>query len=343
MMQLCKNLNYLRSFLAGKAAFYYFDETEKMRPIIVDQTRLRTTRVGYAEMYSSDNLTRKNKDVHALATASIHLIEECYVPFCVDDVYCRFSLRIQPNAFSPEVCVNEETKNVLKQLVDGFHQLNGFHEIAQRVAKNILMGKWLWRNRECRNLTIEVQLANGEEIHLDNANNISWYDEWHGESANALKRLTNYIAAALSDNEHSYYMDVTAKMHVGWGDELFPSQEFTDEKRDGFPSKQLARAVLNNGSQTAAFHSQKIGAALQNIDDWYAENAEYPLRVNEYGSDRLSAIARRHPLNNNDFYQLIVRAEEWIDYMSDHQTIPDDVYFIVAVLVKGGLFNCGKE
>lgn len=342
-MQLCKNLNYLRSFLAGRAAFYYLDETKTIRPITIDQTRLRTTRAGYAEMYTGDNLERKSKDQHALATANIHLIEECYVPFGVDEVYCRFSLRIQPNAFSPEVCVNEEIKNTLKQLVASFHELEGFHDIAKRISKNILMGKWLWRNRECRALTIHIDLANGEKITLENANALTWGDLWEGKAANALTRLTDYILAALTKHQAHHYMDITAIMNVGWGDELFPSQEFINEKRDGVPSKQLSRTLLEDGSQTAAFHSQKIGAALQSIDDWYADNAEYPLRVNEYGSDRQSAVAKRHPLNNNDFYQLIVQAEEWITHMEEQKTIPSEVYFIVSVLVKGGLFNCGKE
>lgn len=137
-------------------------------------------------------------------------------------------------------------------------------------------------------------------------------------------------------------MDVKAKIGVGWGDEVYPSQEFLDEREDGTPTKQLATVELLNGEETAAFHGQKIGAALQSIDDWWHEDADKPLRVNEYGADREYVIARRHVSHGNDFYQLVRNTENWIETMTDSKTIPNDVHFIMSVLIKGGLFNCSK-
>ncbi|MBF4327761.1 type I-F CRISPR-associated protein Cas7f/Csy3, partial [Vibrio anguillarum] len=54
-------------------------------------------------------------------------------------------------------------------------------------------------------------------------------------------------------------------------------------------------------------------------------------------------IARRHVTFKNDFYQLLRNTENWIESMTATQTIPNDVHFIMSVLIKGGLFNCSKS
>ncbi len=111
-----------------------------------------------------------------------------------------------------------------------------------------------------------------------------------------------------------------------------------DVKESGKPTKQLAKVTVN-GKESAAFHSQKIGAAIQLIDDWWNEDADKPLRVNEYGADRQYVIARRHSSQHRDFYSLISETESYIDSMRKSNQIPDDVHFIMAVLTKGGPIN----
>lgn len=177
---------------------------------------------------------------------------------------------------------------------------------------------------------------------VEHAQKLSWYGHWDGDSTECLERLTAYLERALSDPTEYFYMDVKAKMRVGWGDEVYPSQEFLDSREDGIPTKQLATVELLSGKETVAFHGQKVGAALQSIDDWWHEEADKPLRVNEYGADREYVIARRHVAYGNDFYQLLRNTENWIESMTASESIPNDVHFIMSVLIKGGLFNCAK-
>jgi CRISPR-associated protein Csy3 len=233
----------------------------------------------------------------------------------------------------------EETRNTLVSFAEKYRELNGFDELARRISKNILMGKWVWRNRTCRSLSIKVQTSDSQTLTVDKAFRLSWQGEWPAEAQGKLELLTKYLAKGLSDPTDLYYLDVTAKLDIGSGDEVYPSQEFLDGKQENEPSKQLAKAMLNGEQETAVFHSQKIGAALQSIDDWWAEGADKPLRVNEYGADREYLIARRHPKNGNDFYQLVSRAENWIQAMEESESIPDDVHYIMAVLVKANVFN----
>ncbi|MDR9827922.1 type I-F CRISPR-associated protein Csy3 [Vibrio sp. FNV 38] len=338
-MDLCSQLNYVRSLSPGKAYFYYLSKDGQMCPVGVDRTRLRAPKAGYSEAYKGNNFSAKNFAPQDLAYANPQYIEECYVTPGVDDIYCAFSLRIRANSLSPEVCNNDDVRNALVSLSSAYKELNGYQELAYRYAKNILSGAWLWRNKECRALSIEVTTSEREKIIVNDALRLSWYGSWGEESTQSLELLTAYLSRALSDRSESFYMDIRAKLSVGWGDEVYPSQKFIDTREDGIPTKQLATVDLSNGKETVAFHGQKVGAALQSIDDWWHQDADKALRVNEYGADREYVIARRHVALGNDFYHLIRNTEKWVKEMNKTKVIPNDVHFIMSVLIKGGLFN----
>lgn len=341
-MKLCKQLNYVRSLSAGKACFYFVDAQEKIQPISIDRTRLRASKGDYSQAYTGE-LKRKNVASHELAQGNIQYIEECYVPPTVNTIYCAYSLRINANSLQPEICSDPEVRAMLTQLASLYSEKGGYEELAQRYAKNILLGTWLWRNRECRAVKIEILNSEQETFIIENALKLSWYGRWDKPSQQALHTLTQYITKALSNNQDYFYMDIKATMSVGWGDEIYPSQEFLDQKEKGKPTKKLATTHLPNGDETVTFHGQKIGAAIQSIDDWWQDNADKPLRVNEYGADREYVIARRHSALNTDFYYLVSQAEHWIEMLLESDDIPNEVHFIMSVLVKGGLFNSGKE
>ncbi len=337
-MELCTQLNYVRSLSPGKAYFYYL-EGENKRPIQVDKTRIRAPKSGYAEGFLDNEFTPKELAPQDLSYSNPQYIEECYSPPGVETVYCKFSLRINANSLEPEVCSQDDTRKTLKALAHQYKTLGGYSELAKRFAKNILMGTWLWRNRGCRSLLIQVTTSDSQDLVSDNASRLTWQGQWDLETLNSLECLSVFLEKALTDPTDIYYLDVIATLGIGEGEELYPSQEFLDKKDDTVPSKQLAKSKLNGCDETIAFHAQKIGAALQTIDDWWHPDADKPLRVNEYGADRKYVIARRHPQNGNDFFQLVRRAEEYIEFMETNNTIPDDVHYIMSVLVKANLFN----
>ena len=341
-MELCRQLNYLRSISPGKAYFYYLASNGDRCPLAIDKTHIRAPKGGYAEAYQGSSFVKKNVAPQDLSYSNPQFIEECYVPPLTNEIICEFSLRIRANSLHPDVCSDDKVREQLMSLAKVYKELNGYQELAYRYAKNILLGSWLWRNKDCRGVTIQVMTSDGESIEVYDATKLSWYGHWDEQSTQSLEQLTSYLSRALSDRSQCFYMDVKAVMSVGRGDEVYPSQEFIDVKQEGIPTRQLAKVPLNYEQETAAFHAQKIGAALQSIDDWWHENADKPLRVNEYGADREYVIARRHSLLGNDFYQLIRRTEKWIEEMDKSKSIPNDVHFILSVLIKGGLFNCSK-
>lgn len=342
-MELCSNLNYLRSLSSGKAFFYYLDDNCNKCPLPIDRTRLRTPKSGYSEGYTGD-FKPKNLAPQDLAFPNPQYLDGCYVPLGVDDIYCFVSLRIRANSLFPEICNDNEVRHTLTQLAEVYKKLGGYEELARRYAKNILRAKWVWRNRECWNVEVEA-ITENQKWKIADARYLRWNEPWEEESKAVLDDLTDYLTRALSDRTQYFNMKLTARLTIGWGDEIYPSQEFMDKdlmaerKKNGLTTKKLATASFVGGEETAAYHKEKVGAALQLIDDWWDDNADKPLRVNEYGADRFSTIARRHTLQERDFYSLIVKAESFIELMTSKRKIPDDVHFIMAVLVKGGLFN----
>ncbi|MDE1264558.1 type I-F CRISPR-associated protein Csy3 [Vibrio aestuarianus] len=336
-MELCNQLSYVRSLSPGKAYFYYLDDNKKMAPLKIDRTRLRAPKSGYAEAYSGD-FQQKNVAPQDLAFSNPQFIEECYVPPGVDNIYCAFSLRIKANSLFPDVCADSSIRLTLATLAKSYKELGGYQELAKRYAKNILMATWVWRNRECRNIEVEVRTEK-DQWRIADARRLEWNGSWDSDSLKSLNGLTEYLTQALSDRSHYFNMDVKAKLSVGWGDEVYPSQEFLDTKEQGKPTKQLATTELYDGEKTAAYHKQKVGAAIQLIDDWWDECADKTLRVNEYGADQQYVIARRHSSMGHDFYSLLRNTGGYIDQMKSKQSIPNEVHYMMAVLAKGGLFN----
>ncbi|MCD9489395.1 type I-F CRISPR-associated protein Csy3 [Photobacterium phosphoreum] len=338
-MELCSQLAYSRSLWPGKGYFYYVDNNGAKKALATDKTYLRSGKSSFTEAFSS-NYAMKNTSVHDLATSNIQYIEECYVPPFVNEINCQFSLRIKANSTCPDVCNELNIKTILCQLSDLYADNGGYKELAYRYAKNVLMGNWLWKNQDCRGYSITIHLSDGELLTIKDAHKLDWNASWKEDDSDTLTQLTDFIANALADKSKYGYMDITACLAVGGGDEVIPSQEFIQDKKSKYPNRQFSKMKFNDQTDTVAFHSQKIGAALQLIDDWWLDDvSDKRLRVNEYGSDRSDVVARRHPTLANDFYTLIQRSEEWIDSLQRNHQITDEVHFIMAVLVKGGLFN----
>lgn len=145
-----------------------------------------------------------------------------------------------------------------------------------------------------------------------------------------------------------WFSDITATLSTSFCQEIYPSQLFTDkEKQLNEASKKLATIECPDGTRAACFHAQKIGAALQQIDDWWMEDADSPIRIHEYGADKKNQTALRHPVTQRDFYHLLSKTETYVDKLkslADDSVITDpDVHFLMAVLCKGGLFQGGKN
>lgn len=340
-MDIPRQLSYTRSLSPGKAVFFYRTPENDFEPLQVERQKIRGQKSGFTEAYTSSSAP-KELAPQDLAFGNPHTIELCYVPPTVKELFCRFSLRVEANSLQPNVCENDKAVYWLERFVKTYQAHGGFEELAKRYAQNILMGSWLWRNKKSANVTIEVIGEGFEEpIIIERANRLRWNANWR-ESESELKRLTSAIQKGLEDPYEFCFLEVTAMLKTYFGQEIYPSQSFTESDES---SRVYATARVNN-AEAACFHSQKVGAAIQTIDDWFIEDAEQPLRVHEYGADYKRVIAKRTPKNQLDFYSLLPKVALLIKEIEKNGLGIDlasrQAHFFASVLIKGGLFQKGK-
>lgn len=347
MMKLCKHLNYARSLSPGKAVFFYKTKDSDFVPLKIDVSKINGQKSSYSEAFTHD-LEPKNVQSFELAYGNPQTIETCYVPPNVENIFCRFSLRVEANSLSPDICANIDVRNQLTELAKQYGRCGGYKELASRYAKNILMGTWLWRNKISLCTKIDVKTSLGTSLSLSDVRLLPWNKPWDENNQQQLDQLTDELAQALTNPSLFWFGDITAQLSTSFCQEIYPSQLFTEkEKQLHEASKKLATVECPDGARAACFHSQKIGAALQQIDDWWMEDADAPIRIHEYGADKKNQTALRHPVTQRDFYHLLSKTDKYVETLKslpDDNVIADpDIHFLMAVLCKGGLFQGGKE
>lgn len=341
-MQLPRHLNYVRSLSPGKAVFFYKTAESDFVPLQIEQNKLVGQKSGFSDAYQKPGEPRKLAP-QDLAFGNPQTIDVCYVPPTVNEVYCRFSLRVEANSREPYVCDDPKVNYWLKRFVDTYRAHGGFKELALRYAKNILMGNWLWRNKQSPSFDIEVLIEHSDPIRIKEGQRLKWHGEW-GKFEDALFTLTEVVEEGLSDPKAYCYLDITSKIKTAFCQEIHPSQKFVDNVELGMSSKQLAYTLVD-GKQAASMNAQKIGAAIQTIDDWFTDDLNR-IRIHEYGADKQHLIAHRTPNNGLDYYSLLSKVAIYIKHMERNGLAMDEAsnrsHFIASVLVKGGLFQRTK-
>lgn len=259
-----------------------------------------------------------------------------------DTLKVQFTLRVLPGVGEPSACGGEGAADYRKKLqatVAGYVAQHGFDELARRYAANLANGRFLWRNRIGAE-QVEVQVA-----HLQDGKPASqWTFQAHKHSlreltgpaseADDLAALAALIASGLGGKSH-VLLQISAFVRIGAGQEVFPSQELILDKSDK-KSKTLYSVGLGSNA-VAAIHSQKIGNALRTIDTWYPNDEGEslgPIAVEPYGSVTTQGKAYRQPKAKADFYNLL---DNWV--LKDKQPAEGDQHFVIATLIRGGVFG----
>ncbi|KML65260.1 type I-F CRISPR-associated protein Csy3 [Pectobacterium peruviense] len=260
--------------------------------------------------------------------ANLQKVDVAALPFGADTLKVVFTLRVLGNLAQPSVCNDQEYQTALGQIITGYAQEQGFSTLAARYAENIANGRFLWRNRVGAEAIRVVVTKKGEQ---------SW--EFNGEDyslrqfskpAGDLAALAQAIEKGLAGDTSALFT-VEAYVQLGNGQEVFPSQELVlDEKARNGKSK-----ILYQVNDVAAIHSQKIGNALRTIDDWYpAADEAGPIAIEPYGSVTSRGKAYRQPKEKMDFYTLL---DNWV--IKGDVPVPEQQHYVIATLIRGGVFG----
>ena len=271
----------------------------------------------------------------AIQSPNLQTVDVATLPADADTLKVQFTVRVLAGTGQPSACNDAAYRQKLLATVNGYvAQHGGFDELAKRYAANLTNGRFLWRNRigaEQVEVTV-AQLKDGAPV-------ASWtFDALSHDmgklTASAgdkdkLQALADVVAAGLGGNSH-VLLQVTAFVRIGFGQEVFPSQELILDRGRGDKSK-----TLYDVAGVAAIHSQKLGNAIRTIDTWYPEAAENgPIAVEPYGSVTTQGKAYRQPKEKVDFYNLL---DGWI--IKDKTPDVEQQHFIIATLIRGGVFG----
>lgn len=246
-----------------------------------------------------------------------------------DTLIAKWSCKVLPFTGQPNVCNDQDYQQALMKVVEEYLGEHGVSELAKRYAINIANARWLWRNR-VGSESIKVSVKCGEQtlIFKDakqySLNSFDQDDE-------SLITLAGLIEKGLLGTEF-IILYVEAKAIIGYGQEVFPSQELI------LDTGKTKSKVLYQVNGRAGMHSQKVGNAIRTIDNWY-DDAEFPIAAEPYGAVTTMGKAFRQPKQKKDFYTLF---DNWV--LKSDKPEAEQQHYVMAILIRGGVFGAsGKE
>lgn len=226
----------------------------------------------------------------------------------------------------------------------------GLMEVANRYARNIANGRWLWRNRQYAN-KVNITVDFGDEQLTFNALKTPM-NHFNDYSADEVK-LGAQIALCLAGRTTTNFsvmavLDFGASMNGGM--EVFPSQNYLGgDKPKGFarslyavgesflePQSDLMSLQSSRVVGQAAFRDTKVANALRTLDTWYPgfESNGQPISVEPCGAN-LDAQKMFRGAKDSSFAYM--RQLNSIDVNSS------EGMFMIASLIRGGVYSEGGD
>jgi CRISPR-associated protein Csy3 len=261
--------------------------------------------------------------------ANLMAEDTCSLPFNMDTLMVKFNMAVLGDIGVSCAGNAREFEEKLRHSVANYVETTGLRELAYRYAYNIASARFLWRNRlSADNITVVIE-AGDVKLTVDAYD----YSLKSFEYKDELEPLAAKIAETLAGKDTLLKISVKAYAQIGCGLPVYPSEEFVANKEADDKSK-----VLYQNGGVAAMHSQKIGNALRTIDTWYPEYATYeiPIPIENYGAARSLGLPLRS--DTKSFYKLIDQL-----ILKDEALPIEDLHYIMAVLIRGGLFSKAKD
>ncbi|WP_417598477.1 type I-F CRISPR-associated protein Csy3 [Oceanospirillum sp.] len=301
---------------------------DNWQPIKLFDRRNRAVKSNFTkEVLDNEEALQKQ-----IAEANLSWGDDAALKHGQDTLRLSFSLRVVAGVDNPTACNNTEFANRFKEVIADYVQI-GIKELADRYAYNIANGRFLWRNRVgAEQVRIRVSgRCLAETLEFD-AYNYSLHATRSDDSQVA--KLAQVILSGLTGEERPV-LKIEAFAQLGDTQRVWPSQEMVLNSPKGEKSRHLFKL-----DDVAAMHCEKIGNALRTIDDWYPTFSETnkPIAIEAYGSVTQRGIAYRS--SKNDFKTLLLK---WLNSGSTEQLSENDKHFVVAMLIRGGVFGEGES
>ena len=331
-LELPSMLNYTRSIIPSNGLFTCKGNDADCGPVLITRQTQRGTISNYSGIDRSGKKSETEQEkLLDPKNANIQTIDVCYLPETCDRFQLSFSLTFSGQSRQPGACNVPVFFERLETLADLYRGLGGYTELAGRYLTNVINGRWMWRNRYAteKKVTITEDDVTATIFTVENALDHDYSQ--HQRFA----ILRDKIADALSGNDLPLRLRVSGEGNLGFGQEVYPSQEFAEGKE----GKVLASKAHQDGKQ-AAMHSQKIGNAIRTIDTWHKKAQQYgAIAIEPYGVVQQRAEAVRLPNETkDDFYSHLMDIEDMISSLEQGSISPRE-HYVMACLIRGGVYS----
>lgn len=347
-------LSFQRGLVMSDALFFNCFEGTPQTPVTVVRHGIRGTQNVNkdGDATKSTATDAKRQEVSNIQTTDTAKLDPGAVAMAV-----RFSIRFldlkdtlfacAPSKDDADDLVRNYRESV-KRFIERAKDSEGLQEVARRFARNVLNGRWLWRNRViARNVNVQVS-AGGERLADADALTISLghFDDYSEEE----RVVAGLIAAGLKgDTESTLHVEARLDFGVTGVVEVFPSQNYVESKPRGFarPLYCVGQAERIRGNRQdvegfqslrimgqAALRDQKVANALRTVDTWYAGYAEYgrPIPVEPNGA----SLEAQHFFRDRK-----TSAFEYARRLDAIDPGSPEGMFMIASFVRGGVFSGG--
>lgn len=309
-----------------------WDNRNQVTPLKLNEKSVRGTISNRLKPAVQKDPAKLNQEVEK---PNLQTVDACALGTDQDTLKLHFTLKVLGGIHQPSACNNAIFNQSYAQAAKAYAEREGFKELGQRYALNIANARFLWRNRfGAESIEVQVKALNAgtEQEWVFNAIQYSPRDlEISDEKINTLGER---IAQALASDDDFLMLDIVCFAKVGKAQDVYPSEELVLDKGKGNKSK-----ILYEVDNIAAMHSQKLGNALRTIDTWYPGYDESdisvgPIAIEPYGAVTNLGKAYRTPKDKKDFYTLF---DNWA--RGGELESPEDEHYVMAVLVRGGVFG----
>lgn len=320
-------LAFERNLDISDAWFEQCGENSARKPVHIREKSVRGTISNRLKNAVASNPAKLDAEVQK---PNLQKVDVATLDADCDTLIARFTLKALPFDSRPSACNNPDYQQQLQDTVAGYLATHGTRELALRYAANIANARWLWRNRMgAENIRITVRNQQ-ESITIKNAQALALntFDN-HAD----IEKIAGWIEQGLNGQAFTL-LDIEAQAKVGFGQEVYPSQELILDTGRSNKSK-----VLYQIGNTAGMHSQKVSNAIRTIDTWYSPDAKFPIAAEPYGAVTTMGTAFRQPKQKNDFYTLF---DNWV--LKGEAPETEQQHYVISVLLRGGVFGAsGKE
>lgn len=310
------------------------------------------------------------KDAHTKASkkgsegaAQIQVTETARTDENAHGLLVRFVMNPLSLADAVSGCNDATYRKEFEDFVSNALNSESLAEITRRYARNILNGRWLWRNRAIGDrITIEASWGGGEhdKILVEKPTRLADFTHYSEEE----KALASVILQGLQ-GVATPSIEVIGRIFFArpGSYEVHPSENYVSDKPDG-----LARLLYKYASLSAsdflkaakadpahyvdmvptglaAIRDAKIGNAIRTIDTWYEPNKiddVPPIAVEPNGANIDSGKFLRAKGSNS--YNLLENiGNETNRVKADKKTPHPETMFLIATIIRGGVYGVKKE